>query len=70
MDTSHPMPFGTPSLSLKPLDPITLRKFALAPDEVETLRLQHNLSTKQLLVKLVKAGGAMARPPISGYHVG
>lgn len=54
----------------EPDSPIPLAKFKLSPPEVKALMVQYELTAQQLLVKLVKAGGSMARPPISGFHVG
>lgn len=45
-------------------------RFMLAGDQVVALRRQHGHSEAQLLTALIPAAAALARPPISRFHVG
>lgn len=46
------------------------QQFRIAPDEVKQLMLHHEQTAEQVLTSLVKSAAELARPPISGYHVG
>lgn len=45
-------------------------RFMIPAEEAAELRRAHGMSEEQLLQALIAPAAALARPPISNYHVG
>lgn len=66
-------PLASPALAADPdsaLRGTLAGRFLLPADEVQSLQQRHGLTAAQLLTALIPEAAALARPPISNFHVG
>jgi hypothetical protein len=72
--SSHAQHAGAPSVDGVSAGPdfsaILAGRFMIPAKEAVQLLDRHHLTTKQLLQALIAPAAALARPPISGFHVG